>query len=173
MNLHSPAVLGMLACLSACAGVRPNSVAAGPIAMPPIVAFQDSTGPLEYRAPSEDELVGIRDESDEDAIASLSVSLAADLLAESNRNGWPMPNRDLSAYVAEVRDALLVDGRLSRLQQLVDVLSSAGASELRDQMLRGLGDARTLEAVLAQVPLEADKLPPDLAAVPAVKPGSR
>ncbi len=119
-------------------------------------------GPIEYRDLSDEELAPVRDETDEDAVSQLSLSLARDLLTEATRAGWPMPNRDLVAYFAEVRDALLVDGRLARLQQLVDILASAGASDLRDQMLHGLGDVRTLEAVLASVPLEAEKLPPEL-----------
>ena len=121
-----------------------------------------SPGPLGYRDPTAEELAPFRDETDDEALAQLSLSLACDLLTEATRSGWPMPNRDMVAYFAEVRDALLVDGRLDLLQQLVDILARAGSSELRDQMLHVLGDGRTLEAVLAAVPLDADKLPQEL-----------
>jgi hypothetical protein len=91
------------------------------------------------------------------------VSLARDLLAEAMRGGWPMPNADLVAFFAELRDALLVDGKTASLAQLVEVLTQAGASELRDQMMTGFGDGRTLDMLLAGVPEDSDVLPAELA----------
>ncbi len=118
-------------------------------------------GPLAYVPVPDADLAAFRDEQDEDAVVSLAISLASDLLAEATRGGWPMPNRDLIAFFSEVRDGLLVDRKLGPMRDLVDILAQAGASELRDLMLRGLGDVRTLEMILDAVPDDSDKLPPE------------
>jgi hypothetical protein len=121
-------------------------------------------GPPEWRAVPEEELASLR--ASPDAATELALSVAQDLLAEAGRAGWPAPQRDLVAFFAELRDALLADGQLASLRRLVDLLGSAGAAELRDEMLRSLGDARTLELVLASVSEDAAELP--VALVPFV-----
>jgi hypothetical protein len=117
-------------------------------------------GPLEWRTVPDAELDALR--AAPDGATGLALSVAQDLLAEAGRAGWPAPQRDLVAFFAELRDALLADGQLASLRRLVDLLGAAGAAELRDEMLRALGDARTLELVLASVPDDAAELPPAL-----------
>ena len=116
-----------------------------------------------YQEIPEEALASLGDAGDDEAVAALSLGLASDLLAEAMRSGWSTPNRDLAAFFMELRDALLIEGRLDRLRELIDVLATAGGSDLRDYMLRGLADARTLELVLATVPEEEAHLPPELA----------
>jgi hypothetical protein len=118
-------------------------------------------GPIAYRRLPEEALVALRGLEGDDP-ASIALSLARDLLAEGARAGWPSPNPDLIAFFAELRDGLLADGQLASLRRLVDLLAEAGKGDLRDQMLRGLGDARTLDLVLASLPEDALELPPDL-----------
>ncbi len=145
-----------------------SDVERSPTARPPAgwdMPLQKLPAPAEYgyRKIAPEALAELEDDGDEEAIAALSIGLASDLLAEAMRNGWPTPNRDLFAFFMELRDALLIDGKLDRLRQLVEVLATAGASDLRDHMLRGLADARTLELVLATVPEDEAHLPPELA----------
>src|SRR6266496_1644182 len=107
-------------------------------------------GPLAYREVSEDALADVRalgEDEGQDGVAELALSVARDLLAEAVRSGWPTPNKDLAAFFAELRDGLLADGQLASLRRLVDLLGEAGGGELRDGMLRGLGDARTPDLV--------------------------
>ncbi len=118
--------------------------------------------PLSFRAVGDEALAPLRAEDDDAAVPELALSLARDLLQEATRAGWPKPNRDLIAFFAELRDGLLADGRLSSLQRLVELLGEAGGGELRDEMLRGLGDGRTLDLVLAAVPEDSARLPADL-----------
>ncbi len=117
-------------------------------------------GPLAFREVADESLAPLRAEDGEGAVAELVPSLARDLLQEAMRAGWP--RSDLVAFFAELRDALLADGELGSLRRLVDLLGEVGGGELREEMLRGLGDARTLDLVLAAVPEDAAQLPPDL-----------
>ncbi|HET9598294.1 MAG TPA: HEAT repeat domain-containing protein [Anaeromyxobacteraceae bacterium] len=117
-------------------------------------------GPLEWRAVPDEVLLALR--GSPDGATDLALSVAQDLLAEAGRAGWPAPQRDLLAFFAELRDALLADGQLASLRRLVDLLGSAGAADLRDEMLRSLGDARTLDLVLASVADDAAELPASL-----------
>ncbi|OFX24733.1 MAG: hypothetical protein A2V77_14635 [Anaeromyxobacter sp. RBG_16_69_14] len=117
-------------------------------------------GPLAFREVADESLAPLRAEDGEGAVAELVLSLARDLVQEAMRAGWP--RSDLVAFFAELRDALLADGELGSLRRLVDLLGEVGGGELREEMLRGLGDARTLDLVLAAVPEDAARLPPDL-----------
>jgi hypothetical protein len=119
-------------------------------------------GPIEYRPLPAAALEALRSLAEKD-VSELALELARDLLAEAMRAGWPTPNPDLIAFFAELRDGLLASGQLGPLRQLVDVLAEAGKGEMRDELLQGLGDARTLDIVLASVPEEEAQLPPDLA----------
>lgn len=102
-------------------------------------------------------LAALRQEAGE--VAGLELGLARDLVAEAGRAGWPLPDPDLTSFLAEIRDALLAEGRLDVLRRLVDVLGEGGGGELRDALLRSLGDARTLALVLESVPPDAARLP--------------
>jgi hypothetical protein len=118
--------------------------------------------PLAYVAVRDDALAPLRAEGEDEAVSDLALSLARDLLQEAARAGWPRLNRDLVAFFAELRDALLADGELTSLRSLVDLLSEVGGAELRDEMVRGLGDGRTLDLVLATVPEDSARLPGEL-----------
>jgi hypothetical protein len=119
-------------------------------------------GPLAYAPIPEDALEAVRRDCAEGQIAELALSVTKDLLAEAGRGSWPMPNPDLTAFVTELRDGLLADGQLASVRALLDLLAEAGSGELREMMMRGLGDTRTLEMVLSSVPEDAARLPPDL-----------
>jgi len=121
-------------------------------------------GPLEYRPLPTAALEALRSLADKD-VSELALELARDLLAEAMRAGWPSPNPDLIAFFAELRDGLLASGQLGPLRRLVEVLAEAGKGEMRGELLQGLGDARTLDIVLASVPEDAAELPPDLVPV--------
>jgi hypothetical protein len=118
--------------------------------------------PLAFRVVGDDALAPLRAEGDDSRVADLALSLARDLLQEAARAGWPTPNRDLIAFFAELRDALLADGEIGSLRRLVDLLCETGGADLREEMLRSLGDGRTLDLVLASVPGESARLPPEL-----------
>ena len=121
-------------------------------------------GPLVWRAVPDAELAPLRAQSaeDETTLADLSLSVARDLLAEAMRSAWPVPNPDLIAFFSELRDGLLAEGSLSSVRRLIDLIREEGGGDLRDTVLRGLGDARTLDLVLATVPEDASQLPAEL-----------
>lgn len=119
-------------------------------------------GPVAFRPLPGASLAGLRAGESDEALASAAMGLASDLLAEAVRGGWPTPNPDLVAFFAELRDYLLAEGRLAPLRQLVELIGRAGAGEIREEILSGLGNARTLDLVLAAVPEGATDLPEDL-----------
>jgi hypothetical protein len=121
-------------------------------------------GQLAWQAVPGAALEALRAEESEEALAPTALALAGDLLAEAARGRWPRPNRDLVQFFAELRDAFLAEGRLAALRRLVDVIGEAGAPEVREELLSGLGDARTLDLILDGLPEEAVDLPPDLLA---------
>jgi len=118
--------------------------------------------PVAYRALDEALLAPLRGAEAGLEGVELGLSVARDLLVEAGRAGWPTPNADLAAFLSELRDGLLADGRLDGLRRLVDLLGEVGGGDLRDDMLHSLGDARTLGLVLASVPEDAARLPQDL-----------
>ena len=119
-------------------------------------------GPLHHRPVPPDTLAALAGQEGDAAVNELALGVGRDLLREAARSGWPMPNRDLQAFFADLRDGLLADGRLSSVRRLFDVLAECGADELREELLSRLGDERTLDLVLASVPEEGEDLPPDL-----------
>ncbi len=118
-------------------------------------------GPLAYVPLQERELQALRSEVQAESSTELAISVARDLAEEASRAGWPMPDPDLSAFCTELRDAFLADGQLAAIRRLVDVLGPSGGA-LREEVMRGLADARTLSLVLDAVPEEAGRLPADL-----------
>jgi PBS lyase HEAT-like repeat-containing protein len=121
-------------------------------------------GPLEHRAIDEVALAALAAAAAPD-VDGVALSVAEELLDASHRAGWPVPNADLAAFLAELRDALLADGRLDALKRLVDVVRRVGGEELREETLRGLGDARALDLVLAATPPGETALPRELSAL--------
>lgn len=122
-------------------------------------------GPIAFQPVARGAMEALRAEESEEALARTALSLARDLLAEAVRGRWPRPNRDLVQFFAELRDAFLAEGRLAALRQLVDAIGEAGAEDIREELLSGLGDARTLDLILQGLPEEAVDLPPDLLAL--------
>jgi hypothetical protein len=120
-------------------------------------------GPVSWRAVEVQDKVALCAEESAGALVHTALGLGKDLLAEAVRGGWPTPSRDLDAFFAELRDALLADGQVAALSQLVDIIGEAGAGEMRDQLLASLGDARTLELLLDGLPPGATELPDELA----------
>ena len=119
-------------------------------------------GPIAFRPLPAPALAGLRASESDEALASSAMGLARDLLAEAVRGGWPTPSADLVAFFGELRDYLLAEGRLAPLRQLVELVAGSGAGEIREQILSSLGNARTLDLVLAAVPEGATDLPEDL-----------
>jgi HEAT repeat protein len=101
-------------------------------------------------------------EEEGSGLAGAALGLARDLLAEAVRGAWPQPNRDLQAFFAELRDALLAEGQLEALRQLVDLIGEAGAGQIREELLGSLSDARTLDLILEGLSEEAVDLPPGM-----------
>jgi len=112
----------------------------------------------------EEALAALRADASDEGLTRTSLGLGRDLLAEAVRGGWPRPNRELVAFFAELRDSFLSDGDLGALRQLVDLIVEAGAGEVREELLAGLGDARTLGLVLDGLPERAADPTPDLLA---------
>jgi len=119
-------------------------------------------GPVAFRPMPAAALAGLRAAESDEAQAPAAMGLARDLLAAAVQGGWPTPNADLVAFFAELRDYLLAEGRLAPLRQLMEIVGGAGAGEVRGEILSGLGNARTLDLVLAAVPEGATDLPEDL-----------
>jgi len=122
--------------------------------------------PLEWKEVPEVAVRALRRDA-EAPLPRVALGLARDLLAEAVRGAWPSPNRDLLAFFTELRDSFLAEGDLAGLQDLVDLVTQAGAGEAREELLAGLGNARTLDMVLDALPAGAVDLPPaGLALVP-------
>lgn len=112
----------------------------------------------------EELLQPLRADASDEGLTLSALGLSRDLLAEAVRGAWPRPNRDLVAFFAELRDSFLADAELGALRRLVDLIVEAGAGEVREELLSGLGDARTLDLILEGIPDKAADLPPDLLA---------
>ncbi|MBI5070252.1 MAG: HEAT repeat domain-containing protein [Deltaproteobacteria bacterium] len=121
-------------------------------------------GPLAWQPVSPEALEALRESESEEALVRTALGLGRDLLSEAVRGHWPRPNRDLLQYFCELRDALLAEGKLGPLRQLVDLIAEAGAGDIREELLAGLGDARTLDLILEALPEGATDLPPELLA---------
>jgi HEAT repeat protein len=120
---------------------------------------------LQWREVPAETLAALRREASIESVAPTVLSLARDLLAEAVHAAWPKPNRELTQFFIEIRDFLLAEGQLAPLRQLLEVVGSMGENEIRDEVLRGLADARALALVLESLPEGAAQLPPDVAAL--------
>jgi hypothetical protein len=80
---------------------------------------------------------------------------------------------EVQAFLAELRDFLVADGALPALAALADLVGRLPPGPLRDEVLRALGDARVLAAVIAAVRPGTAQLPPEAARlVPLVPSGA-
>lgn len=121
-------------------------------------------GPLSFQPIAPEALAALQEEESEEALVRTALGLGRDLLSEAVRGSWPRPSRDLLQFFVELRDALLAGGQLGPLRQLVDLIGQTGAGDVREELLSGLGDGRTLDLILASLPELATDLPPDLLA---------
>jgi HEAT repeat protein len=72
----------------------------------------------------------------------------------------------------EVRDFLIADGALAALAALADLVGRQPEGALRQEILRALGDARVLAAVVEAIPPGSAELPPEAARLLPLVPGS-
>jgi hypothetical protein len=122
-------------------------------------------GPLAPAAVPDAALAGLRVEGSEDAADALAISVARDLVAPALGAGW-LGSRDLAAFLDELREGLLADGRVGALRRLVDLLSQTGPDALLANLLRALAEPRTLETVLDSLPDDAALTPELVSFVP-------
>ncbi len=113
-------------------------------------------GPIACAALPEEALAALRAEEAPEALAQSGVRLAAELIAWGARGAVPVA--EVAQYCAEVRDYMVADHQLGMLAALADLAHRQPPGPLRDQLLRGLADARLLDALLASLPESAGGL---------------
>ncbi len=127
-------------------------------------------GPVAFVPLTDEALAALRAEEAPEALSQSGLRLGAELIAWAARGA--IPAADAAQLCGELRDFLLADKQLSVLASLADLAHRQPAGPLRDELLRGLADARLLDAVLASVPPSGGDLPPEAARlvpfVPAV-----
>ncbi len=94
-----------------------------------------------------------------EALAADALRLAGQLLGEALQGR--VPGRELQGFLVELRDYFVADAALGPLADLAELVGRTPAGALRDELLRTMGDARMLEALLAAVPAGAQALPPE------------
>ncbi len=114
-------------------------------------------GPIGYVPIPEQQLAALRAEEAPEALGTSGVRLAAELLAWAARGA--LSPSDVAQFCGELRDYLVADHQLGLLASLADLALRLPAGPLRDELLRGLADARMLEAVLASLPPDGGALP--------------
>jgi hypothetical protein len=124
-------------------------------------------GPIAWREVPADVLASLRATEGPERVASDAMRLAGFLLAEAGRG--LVPARELLAFLLELRDYFIADAALTPLADLAELVGRTPPGELRDELVRALGDPRLLDAVLAAVPPGSAQLPPEaLRLVPLV-----
>jgi hypothetical protein len=114
-------------------------------------------------------LAPLRAEEGPQALAQNALRLAALLLQEVGRGLVAIS--EVQLFLAELRDWLVADGALPALAALADLVGRLPAGALRDEVLKALGDARVLAAVIAAVPPGTAALPPEAARLVPLVPG--
>ncbi len=116
-------------------------------------------GPIAWREVPAAALASLQATEGPEALAADAIRLAAQLLAEAGR-GLVQP-RELQLFLLELRDYFVADAALGPLATLAELVGRTPPGQLRDDLLRTLGDERLLEALLAAVPPGATQLPPE------------
>jgi hypothetical protein len=116
-------------------------------------------GPLAWREVPEAWLAPLRAEELPASLAQAALRLATFLLQELGRG--VLSPREVEGFLADLRDFLVADAALPALAALADLVARQPTGELRDGLLRSLGDARVLQAVLARIPPGTSSLPPE------------
>ena len=114
-------------------------------------------GPIAWRAVPAEALASLRATEGPEALAADAIRLAAQLLAETSRG--LVQARELRLFLVELRDYFAADAALGPLADLAELVGQTAPGELRDELLRTLGDERLLDALLAAVPAGAAQLP--------------
>jgi hypothetical protein len=114
-------------------------------------------GPIAYVAVPEPVLEQLRAEEAPEALGVSGVRLASELIAWAARGA--LPPGDAAQFCGELRDFLVADHQLGLLASLSELALRLPAGPLRDELLRGLADARLLDAVLASLPEQGGPLP--------------
>lgn len=127
-------------------------------------------GPIAWRAVPEAALALLQAEEGPEALAEHALRLAGVLLLEAGRA--VIAPREAWQFLVEVRDFLIADGALGALAALADLVGRQPPGPLRDEVLRALGDARVLAAVVDAVPPGATELPPEAARLLPLVPAS-
>jgi hypothetical protein len=128
-------------------------------------------GPIACREVPAEALASLRASEGPERLAGDAVRLAGVLLAEAGRG--LVPARELLGFLIELRDYFIADAALAPLADLAELVGRAPPGELRDELVRALGDPRLLDAVLAAVPAGSAQLPPEaVRLVPLVSAGA-
>lgn len=116
-------------------------------------------GSIAFATVPDDALAALRAEEAPEGVSQSGLRLAAELVAWAARGA--IPGADAVQFCAELRDFLLADRQLGMLAALADLAHRQPAGPLRDELLRGLADARLLDALLASLPQGGGELPPE------------
>jgi len=116
-------------------------------------------GPIAWRELPPEALAALHATEGSEALAADALRLAAQLLVETSR-GLVQP-RELQIFLVELRDYFVADAALGPLADLAELVGRTPPGDLRDELLRTLGDERLLEALLAAVPAGSRQLPPE------------
>lgn len=128
-----------------------------------------SPGPVAYAPIPDEALAALRAEESPEAIGTSGLHLAAELVAWASRGA--IPPADAVQFCGELRDFLVADQELDALAALADLARRQPAGPLRDELLRGLADARLLDVVLGSLPSSGGALPAEAARLVPFVPG--
>jgi hypothetical protein len=124
-------------------------------------------GPIAWREVPAGALAALQASEGAETLAAGAVRLAQLLVTEAGRG--VVPGRELYLFLLELRDYFIADAALGPLAELAEMIGHLPPGELRDELVRTLGDPRLLDAVLAAVPPGSRELPPEaLQLVPLV-----
>lgn len=118
-------------------------------------------GAIAYVPIPDEALAGLLAEEMPEAVGQSGLRLAAELIAWATRGALPPP--EVARFCGELRDFLVADQQLGVLASLADLAQRQPAGPLRDELMRGMADARLLEAVLASLPPSGGELPAEAA----------
>jgi len=127
-------------------------------------------GPISFQPIPEDALAALRAEEGTEALPQSGLRLASELTAWAVRGA--LSAAEVAQFCAELRDYLAADQQLEALAALAELAHRQPAGPLRDEMLRGLADARLLDVVLARLPESGGDLPREAARLVPLVPAS-
>jgi hypothetical protein len=124
-------------------------------------------GPIAWREVPAEALASLKTGAGAEALGADAVQMAALLLEQAGRG--LVPAREVLIFLIELRDYFIADVALGPLADLAELVGRTPPGQLRDELVRALGDPRLLDALLAAVPAGSQQLPPEaLRLVPLV-----